>query len=94
MIEVLIDLGVSAKGRRGISMCASARLRGWVIDRDRTAGIRCSRETGRYLFQVDLVDTWLNAEGRALITAHRARLEGQATLPLRSRRQRPPAIGV
>jgi Rha family phage regulatory protein len=93
MLEVLVELGVPAKGRRAISVCASARLRRWAIDRDRAAGVRRSRETGKYLFQVELVADWLRTEGRALIAAHRAVLDGQPALPLRSQRRKPAAAG-
>jgi hypothetical protein len=93
MLEVLIELGVPPKGRRPICVRASARLRRWAIDGDRNSAVRRSRETGKYLFQVDAVDAWLKAEGRALIAASRAALDGQAALPLRARRPKAPAAG-
>lgn len=81
MLAILIGLGVEKTARRALSQQCSGRMRRWCINGGRATAVRTSRETGRYLFQVDATADWLAAEGRTVISDHQARTLGQAKLP-------------
>jgi hypothetical protein len=94
MLDILKDEGVEPKNRRRLSQRCSRLLARWCVDNGRSRALRSSRETGRYLFQIDAAKDWLRAEGRALIIAHKARVSGQGVLqlvPRKEARAEPPA---
>ena len=93
MIDVLVEEGVPAKGRRAMSSRCSGMMRRWSVATERDKATRISAETGRYVFQIDAVRDWLEAEGRALIVAHKARIAGQGVLALVSK-PKPRAIAT
>lgn len=81
MLAVLKDMAVAPKGRRGLSTRCSKAMMRWAIGFGRGADVRVSRETGRYLFQVDAIGEWMAHEGRGVISEWRAVQAGQTVLP-------------
>ena len=80
-LQILQEAGVPPRGRRPLSCRVSARLRRYCIATGRGAAIRESAETGRHLYQVDVVQAWLDAEGNRLIAAHKTAVLGQGVIP-------------
>lgn len=89
MLDVLIELKVPQKRRRALSQRCSRLLSRWCIANGHTDAIRISRETRRYLFDEKVIQPWLQAEGNAIIAAHRSAIEGQGVLRLVPRRNAP-----
>jgi phage anti-repressor protein len=86
MLTILKDMAVPAKGRRGLSTRCSKAMMRWAISSGRGADVRVSRETGRYLFQVDAINEWMTHEGRAVISDWRATQAGQSVMAFRPRK--------
>ncbi len=82
-LQILIDKKVPAKRRRAFSQKVSSRLRRYAASAGKAP--RLSRETGRYLFHVEVIKGWLEQEGNALIASHVASLAGQGVLPFRKK---------
>lgn len=87
MLDVLRDEGVTPKSRRPMSQRCSSKIKRWCAATQREKAIRISRETGRYLFHIDAIRDWLDAEGRTLIRAHKDKIAGQGVLRLIPDRQ-------
>jgi hypothetical protein len=87
MLDVLKEEGVAPKARRSLSQRCSSKIHRWCAATQRDRAIRISRETGRYLFHVEAIRDWLDAEGRTLIRAHKDRIAGQGVLRLIPNRQ-------
>lgn len=79
-LMVLIEKKVPARKRRAFSQKVSARLRRFSADHGFTT--RISRESGRWLFQVEAIELWLKQEGEQMIRDHIANLDGQGMLRL------------
>jgi hypothetical protein len=79
-LDVLVEQGVPPRRRRAFSQKVSGRL--GRFSEDRGFHVRRSRETGRRLFHVDAIQSWLEAEGKALIRDHLAATSGQGLLKL------------
>ncbi len=77
-LDVLIEKNVPAKRRRAFSQKVSSRLRRYSARHGHAT--RISRETGRYLFHVDAIGSWMLEEGQSLIASHVAALAGQGVL--------------
>lgn len=77
---VLIEKKVPPRRRRAFSQKVSARLRRFSADHGFET--RISRESGRWLFQIEAINAWLAHEGERLIRDHIASLDGQGTLRL------------
>lgn len=86
-LEVLKDHDVPPKGRRGFSQKVSNRLRRYSLAHKHP--MRESHETGRWLFHVDAIAGWLEAEGKSLILDQIDKVKGQGVLRLV--RNAPPA---
>ena len=80
-IQLLRELNVPQRGRRPLSRRVGHRLFKYAIATGRGTAIRESAETGRHLFQVDVVKDWLDAEGSRLIADHKAKVLGQGVIP-------------
>lgn len=89
MLMILKEMAVPAKGRRGLSTRCSKAMMRWAIGSGRGADVRVSRETGRYLFQVDAITEWMAHEGRAVISDWRATQAGQTVMAFRPRKGGP-----
>lgn len=79
-LEVLKDHDVPQKGRRGFSQRVSNRLRRFSLANKHP--MRESHETGRWLFHVDAISAWLEAEGAIMIRDHIDKVTGQTVLKL------------
>lgn len=79
-LMVLDEKKVPPRRRRAFSQKVSARLRRFSADRGYET--RISRESGRWLFQVEAINAWLAHEGEQLIRDHVAGLDGQGILQL------------
>lgn len=79
-LMVLDEKKVPPRRRRAFSQKVSARLRRFSADRGYET--RISRESGRWLFQVEAINAWLAHEGEQLIRDHVASLDGQGVLHL------------
>lgn len=77
-LEVLIEKNVPPRRRRAFSQKVSSRLRRYSTRRG--LPMRISPETGRYLFHVDAIGSWMMEEGQSLIASHVAALAGQGVL--------------
>lgn len=77
-LEVLKDHDVPSKGRRGFSQKVSNRLRRFSLVHKHP--MRESHETGRWLFHVDAIAAWLEAEGQVMIRNQKAKLAGDGEL--------------
>ena len=80
MLTALVERGVGSKKRRALSQRCSSRCMRWLIQQNRGADIRLSRETGRLLYRTAALDEWLAAEGDTLIAEHRDRIAGQGIM--------------
>lgn len=80
-LDVLVEKNVPPRRRRAFSQKVSSRLRRYSTRRG--LPMRISPETGRYLFHVDAIGSWLLEEGQSLIQAHVAALAGQGVLPFK-----------
>lgn len=86
-LAVLEERKVPPRRRRAFSQKVSARLRRFSTAQGHP--YRISRETGRYLFHVDVIAAWLAAEGDSLIRTHVASVAGQGVLPFGRRPVQP-----
>jgi hypothetical protein len=92
MHEILEKQRAHPKGRRGLSIKCSARLRRWCHDQKRDGDVRPGKEPARYMFQWDAVRLWLGDEGHALIKAHNDEITGHGVLRLVPQvKHKPPA---
>jgi phage anti-repressor protein len=85
MLQILTEEGVGKKRRRQLSQQCSRRIARWLIQAGRGADMRVSRESGRYLFQIEAARAWLAQEGRALIRHHAEVVAGQGLLQFKPR---------
>jgi ORF6N domain len=77
---ILVERMVPTRKRRAFSQKVSARLRRFSADHGYAT--RISRESGRYLFQVEAINAWLIYEGERMIRDHVDALTGQGVLHL------------
>jgi hypothetical protein len=69
-LRILQDQNAAEKGRRGLAVRVTSRLRRWCREHNSDEAIKISNETGRYLFRLDVVRRWLTDEGNNIIKAH------------------------
>ena len=79
-LDVAIRQKVPQKGRRGIVLLISARLRKFCAQNGYP--VRLSAESGKYLFPQEAVDDWLLQDGFLVIRRHLSKLEGQGVFHL------------
>jgi phage regulator Rha-like protein len=53
--EILRDQNAAKKGRRGLAVRVTSRLRRWCREHNMDDAIKNSKETGRYMFRLDVV---------------------------------------
>lgn len=82
MHEILEKQRAHPRGRRGLSIRCSARLRRWCYVEKREGDVRPGKAPARYMFHWDAVRLWLADEGLALIRAHNDAITGQGVLRL------------
>lgn len=78
VLDLLKQKGVPPKGRRALSQLVCRKLIRFSADRGYP--LRTSRETGRYMFQIDAVNAWMKQAGESLIARHIADVKGQGHL--------------
>lgn len=85
VLAVVAEMGVPAKGRRGLCQRISRAMATWCLREMRQADVRLSKETNRRLFHVTAIDDWMKAEGNVMVAEHKARLAGQSVMAFRPR---------